>query len=107
MLRIIMFAVALAAATATASNVEASYCVQTYESASAHLRWALARPIGADASQKEETCRAYRSQFFDAAKARQIASQCRNDIDRQRALDTFDAALDAINDLIAERCTYN
>jgi hypothetical protein len=102
MLRIVMSAIALLAISATTSKVDAAYCGQV--DAAARFRLALARQNGVDHAYNEESCRAYGNHFFEAAKARQAASLCEDGIDRQRALDMFDAEIDAFNNLIAAHC---
>ena len=103
MLRIVMFAIALTATPAAASKLDGS-CSQVFEVATAGIRWALARPSSVDPAHDEESCRAYGRQFFRAVEVRQATSICADGIDRQRALEVLDAAIDAVNNLIASQC---
>ena len=78
--------------------------IEVKDVAAARLRWALARHNSADSSHSEESCRAFGNQFYEAVKVRQAASLCEDAIDRQRALETLDAEIDAFNDLIGAQC---
>jgi hypothetical protein len=102
-LRIVMFAIALFVITATTSEVDAS-CSQIFEVAVARVRSAIAGQSSVDPARYEESCREYFNQFFEAVKARQATSICEDGIDRQRALEIFDAEIDAYNNLIASQC---
>jgi hypothetical protein len=103
MLRIITLAMALLAIPATVANVNASYCDQIAEIATARLRAAPAH-ANDSAPHSDESCRAYSNYFFEAVKARQTASICENSVERQRALDMLDSEIDAFNNLIASQC---
>jgi hypothetical protein len=104
MLRIAILLVAILPIAVTASNVEASYCGQSFDIAAARNRWAIARQRSVDPAHYDESCRAYGNQFFEAVTARQAASICRDGVDRQATLEMLDAEIDAFNNLIAARC---
>ena len=105
MLRIAMLFVAILPIAVTVSKVEASYCSQTFDVATARNRWAVARRTSVNAAHDDESCRAYGNQFFEAVTARQAASICEDGVNRQRALEMLDAEIDALNNLIAAQCS--
>jgi hypothetical protein len=67
-----MLFVAILPITVTASDVEASYCGQSFDVAAARNRWSVARQRSVDPAPYDESCRAYGNQFFEAVKARMI-----------------------------------
>ena len=78
-----------------------SYCAQAHDSAEARLKWALERQ---GTLQKDDSCRVYRSEFYEAAVTRQNVTHCEQDDIRQSALEVIDAEINAFNDLIATYC---
>ena len=54
--------------------------------------------------QKDDSCRVYRSEFYEAAVTRQNVTHCEQDDIRQSALEVIDAEINAFNDLIATYC---
>jgi hypothetical protein len=90
------------ASTVLASNV--SYCAQAHDSAAARLKWALERQGNGAALQKDDSCRDYRREFYEAAVTRQNATHCEQDAIRKSALEVIDAEINAFNDLIATYC---
>jgi len=107
MLRVLMFPLALLAippaTPALAARLDAS-CNQVFEAAAARARVPALRRNDTDPTQSEDACRAYGSQFFEAVKARYVASFCEDGVDHQRDLDKLDAGIDAVNNLIASQC---
>ena len=105
MLRIFIFATALlvvpAATPAIAAKVDAS-CNQAFEAAAARARLPATRR---NSAPSEESCRAYGFQFFEAVKARYVASFCEDGVDHQRDLAMLDAEIDVVNNLIASQCS--
>ena len=81
-----------------------SYCAQARDSAEARLKWALERQGNGETLQKDDSCRAYRSEFYEAAVTRQNVTHCEQDDIRQSALEVIDAEINAFNDLIATNC---
>jgi hypothetical protein len=81
-----------------------SYCAQAHDSAEARLKWALERQGNGETLQKDDSCRAYRSEFYEAAVTRQNVTHCEQDDIRQSALEAIDAEINAFNDLIAAYC---
>jgi hypothetical protein len=71
-------------------------CNQLSQLSSARLRWATVRKSPADPAHKEEICRTYGSNFFEAVMTRQAASFCGNVIDRHRLLELLDSEIDAL-----------
>jgi len=105
MLRIIILAVVLLIDPAMAAGAEMSDCSQLPDLSAARLRWAAVRKSRVDASHSDESCRSYRSNFFEAVTTRQAASFCRDGVDRQRTLELLDTEIEAFNDLIATQCS--
>jgi hypothetical protein len=89
---------------ATAAKLDAS-CNQVFEAAAARAQVPATRRASADPTQAEESCRAYGSQFFEAVKARYVASFCEDGVDHQRDLEKLDAGIEAVNNLIASQCS--
>ena len=99
-----VFVITLLINAVIVSKTDASYCGQGSDLAAARLRWAAARQSRVDPAQSEQKCRAYRIHFYDAVTARQAASVCEDDSDRQRDLNLLDSEIDAFNNLIATQC---
>jgi len=105
MLRIVILAIAILLDPAIVSGAEISGCNQLSHLSSARFRWAAVRKSRADSAHKEENCRSYGSNFFEAVATRQVASLCGNVIDRHRLLEQLDSEIDAFNELIATHCS--
>jgi hypothetical protein len=54
--------------------------------------------------RSRRSCRAYANNFYEAVVTRQAASLCEDGVSRQRDLEMLDAAIDAINNMIAAEC---
>jgi hypothetical protein len=104
MLRIIVLAVALLIDPALTAGAGTLGCSHLSDLPAARLRWAAVRESRVDPSHSEESCRSYRSNFFEAVTTRQAASVCREGADRQRTLELLDTEIDSFNDLIATQC---
>jgi hypothetical protein len=107
MIRIAAFLLAAFLLVFSATPVMAakvSYCAQAHDSAEARLKWALERQRDGETSQKDDTCRVYRSEFYEAAVTRQSVTQCEQDDVREHALQAIDAEINAFNDLTATYC---
>jgi len=104
MLRIIIVAVALLIAPAITAGAGTSGCSQLSDLSAARLRWAAVRKSNVDPGHSDESCRSYRSNFFEAVTTRQAASICRDGADRSRTLNLLDTEIEAFNDLIATQC---
>jgi hypothetical protein len=105
MLRIIIFAVALLIDPALTAGSEMSRCRQLPDLSAARHRWTSVRKEPVNPAHNEESCRSYRTNFFEAVTTREAASLCREGIDRQRNLDLLDLEIEAFNDLIATQCS--
>ena len=105
MLRIIIVAVALLIDPALTAGAATSGCSQLSDLSAARLRWAAVRQGRVDPGHSEESCRSYRSNFFEAVTTRQAVSVCRDGDDRRRTLDLLDTEIEAFNDLIAAQCS--
>jgi hypothetical protein len=105
MLRILILAIAILLDPAIAPAADMAGCNQLSQLSSARLRWATVRKSRADPAHKEESCRSYGSNFFEAVMTRHEASFCGGMIDRQRVLELLDSEIEALNDLIATQCS--
>jgi hypothetical protein len=105
MLRIIIFAVALLIGPALTAGAGMSGCSQLSDLSAARLRWAAVRESRVSPGRSEESCRSYRSNFFEAVTTRQAASVCRDGADRHQTLELLDTEIEAFNDLIATHCS--
>jgi hypothetical protein len=105
MLRIIIFAVALLIDPAMTAGAGMSGCSQLSDLSGARLRWAAVRKSSVDPGHSEDSCRSYRSNFFEAVTTRRAASICRDGADRSRTLELLDTEIEAFNDLIATQCS--
>jgi hypothetical protein len=105
MLRIIIFAFALLIEPAIAARAEMPGCSQLSGLSAARLRWASVRKKPVNFARSEESCRSYTTNFFEAVTTRQVASFCRDSIDRERTLELLDVEIGAFNDLIATQCS--
>jgi hypothetical protein len=103
MLPIAMLSISLLVTPPIAANAGAS-CRQEADMAAARTASAVARSSRVVPAEQPDRCRAYSKVFFDAVEARQAASICADDTDRQRTLAMLDAKIDAFNNLIASEC---
>jgi hypothetical protein len=103
MIRVGTLLMALMITPASAGKVDASYCARAPDVAAARLRSALALKQNSKL-QKDDSCRVYRSEFYEAAVTRQNITHCEQDDIRLSALEVIDAEINAFNDLIATYC---
>jgi hypothetical protein len=103
MLRLSILAFALLIDLATA-RADTSACTQVSNLSAVRVSWAALRKDRVDPAHKEENCRSYGKNFFEAVMARQAASFCKDGIDRERTLELLDFEIEAFNDLIAALC---
>ena len=101
---VIISLIALLLYPAMAAKADTRYCGRASELPTARLRWEAARLGSADPALREKNCRAYGSQFYEAATVRQAVSTCRDGLDHQRDLEVLDSEIDAFNKLIATQC---
>jgi hypothetical protein len=101
-----LFAALLLAFLATpVKAAKVSYCAQAHDSAATRLKWALERQRNTITLQKDDNCRGYRTEFYQAAVTRQNITHCEEDDMRQSALEAINAEINAFNDLIATYCS--
>jgi hypothetical protein len=105
MLRLSILALALLIGLAITARADTSGCTQVSNLSAARLSWAALRKDRVNPAHKEENCRSYATNFFEAVTARQAASFCTDVIDRHRLVELLDFEIDAFNDLIATRCS--
>jgi hypothetical protein len=105
MLHIIILVIALLLDPAITFGADVSGCSQRSDLSTARLRWATVRKNGVDTAHKQESCRSYGTNFFEAVTMRQSASFCGDGIDRQRTLELLDSEIDAFNAHIATQCS--
>ena len=99
-----LFAALLLAFLATpVKAAKVSYCAQAHDSAATRLKWALERQRNTITLQKDDNCRGYRTEFYQAAVTRQNITRCEQDDMRQSALEAIDAEINAFNDLQLRR----
>jgi hypothetical protein len=89
---------------AAAAKVDVTFCAQAHDTATVHLRWALALKHDSKLHE-DDSCRVYRNQFYEAAVTRQNVTRCEQGDIRERALELIDAEINALNDLIATSCS--
>jgi hypothetical protein len=104
MIRIAALLIILVVTPAVAAKVDVTFCTQAHDTAAVHVRWALAQQHDSKL-HKEDSCRVYRNQFYEAAVTRQNATRCEQGDIRERALEVIDAEINAFNDLIATSCS--
>jgi hypothetical protein len=104
MSRIIILSTAILLDPTIARAADMSGCNRVSHLSSARLRWAAVRKSRADSVHEEESCRSYRSNYFEAVMTRHEASVCGGVIGRQGVLEQLDSEIEALNDLIATQC---
>jgi hypothetical protein len=105
MLRLSILALALLIDLAITARADTSGCSQVSNLSAARVSWMALRKDRVDRAHKEENCRSYAKNFFEAVTARQAASFCKDGIDRERTLELLDFEIEAFNDLIAAVCS--
>src|SRR5262245_3927563 len=105
MLRLSILAIAPLIDLAVPADAQTSGCAQVSNLSTARLHWAPVREGYVDPAHNEENCRSYATNFFEAVAARQAASLCKDGIDRERILESFDFEIEAFNDLIDTGCS--
>jgi hypothetical protein len=104
MIRIAASLVIFLVTPAMAAKVDVTFCTQAHDTAAVHLRWALAQQHDSKLN-KDDSCRVYRNQFYEAAVTRQNVTRCEQGDTREHALEVIDAEINAVNDLIATSCS--
>ena len=94
----------LSASTATNSSmnrVPAAECTSIKDIDAYRSRWEMVRSQPATAADKEKTCRAYATSFYESVTLRQVATTCTAG---ERNLAVLDSEINAFNDLLARKC---
>jgi hypothetical protein len=79
-------------------------CKQTLPAAAARLERALAQIKAMDRRNSADQCAAYRRDFFEVVRAREVTAQCKTGAERAHDLGRIDAAVEDINGAIAASC---
>jgi len=99
-------AAAIPAAAATAAPTAAASspaCRQNLAAATARLEKALAH-VKSLRGQRGDACTAYRQDFFDLVRAREMTALCKTGPERDQDLGRIDVAVEDINGAIAQSC---
>src|SRR5215469_3546992 len=91
-------------APAAAGKVDVNYCTQAPDVVATRLTSVLTLQQNTGL-QKDDNCRVYRNEFYEAAVTRQNITHCEQDDIRQHALQVIDAEINTFNDLIATHCS--
>ena len=94
--------IASAAMYAFAIPSVAAECPSIKDIDASRSRWELLRSQLAKAADKEMTCRAYATSFYESVTLRQAAARC---ADGARDLALLDSEINAFNDLLATKCS--
>ena len=93
-----------AAAAATAAAAAASpACKQNLAAATARVEKALAH-IKSQRRDRADACTAYRQDFFELVRAREMTAQCKTGAERDQDLGRIDLAVEDVNGAIAQSC---
>ena len=103
MIRVGALLIVLMITPAKAGKVDITYCAQAPDVTAGRLKSAFARAQNSKL-RKDDSCRVYRSEFYEAAVTRQDITHCEQDDIRQHTLQVINAAINAFNDLIATYC---
>jgi hypothetical protein len=79
-------------------------CKQNLPAAAARLERALAQIKAMDRRGAADQCAAYRRDFFEVVRAREVTAQCKTGAERAHDLGRIDAAVEDINGAIAASC---
>lgn len=93
----------LVSAVINASTISAvaSECMSRRDIDASRARWAPLLSQTANVIDKEKTCRAYATSFYESVTLRQAAARC---ADGERNLALIDSEINAFNDLISTKC---
>ncbi len=89
---------------ANISRVAATSCRQDLAAMTARLERALAQARQGKSTADVDTCAAYRRDFFEVVKAREVTALCKTGTERAQDLGRIDAAVENINGAIATSC---
>jgi hypothetical protein len=105
MLRIVILSIVISLGPTIARGADMPGCNRVSHLSSSRHRWTAARKSRADLVHEKESCRYYRSNYFEAVMTRKDAPVCERVIDRQRLVERLDSEIEALNDLIATQCS--
>jgi hypothetical protein len=105
MLRFSILALALLIDLTITACADTSGCSQVPDLSSTRLSWAALRKAPVNPAHSQGNCRSYAKSFFEAVTARQVASLCKEGIDRERTLELLDFEIGAFNELLAALCS--
>lgn len=89
---------------ANVSRVAATSCRQDLAAMTARLERALAQARQGKPAADGDACAAYRRDFFEVVKAREVTALCKTGTERAQDLGRIDAAVENINGAIAMSC---
>jgi len=90
--------------TPVAPKVATASCRQSLATATAGLEQTLARVNGTSKGHGAAQCAAYRRDFFELVKAREVTALCKTGTGRDHDLGRIDLAVENINGAIAQSC---
>jgi hypothetical protein len=98
-MRRIAVLIASAAINASAIPAVAAECTSIKDIDTSRSRWEMLQP--AKEADKEKTCRAYATSFYESVTLRQVATTCTAG---ERNLAVLDSEINAFNNLMATKC---
>ena len=97
----ILILIASAAINASSIPVVAAECTSNKDVDASRTRWATLRSQSVKAADKETSCRAYATSFYESVALRQAAAKC---VDGEKTVAVLDSEINAFNDLLATKC---
>ena len=94
---------AVAATAAPAAAASSPACKQNLATTTARLEKTLAH-VKSLRGQRGDACTAYRQDFFELVRAREMTALCKNGPERDQDLSRIDVAVEDINGAIAQSC---
>jgi len=90
----------IAAINASAIPAVGAECTSIKDIDASRSRWEMVRSQPAKPADKEKTCRAYATSFYESVTTRQAAVGCTGGAD----ISSLDSEINAFNDLLATKC---
>ena len=90
--------------TPAATRLATASCQQSLTAATTGLEQTLARVNGLSKGHGAAQCAAYRRDFFELVKAREVTALCKTGTGRDHELGRIDLAVENINGAIAQSC---
>lgn len=100
-MRRILFLIAFAAINASAVPAIAAECTSIKDIDASRSRWELLRSQATRAADKEKSCRAYATSFYESVTLRQAVAGC---VNGGRKLAALDSEIESFNELLATKC---